>query len=59
MPWFPKSAWVGLHDSPYFETHSFLTWQCHVEKQDVSCFLCSRFSYFTFEGVAKLLWRRS
>jgi hypothetical protein len=49
MPWFSKSACVGLHDGPYFETQSF---------QGVSCFLCTEFSYFTFEDVAKQLWRR-
>jgi len=44
--------------SPYFETQSFLTWKCHVEQQDVSYFLCTEFSYFNFEDVAKQLWRR-
>jgi hypothetical protein len=58
VPSFSKSPCAGLHDSPYFETQSFLTWKCHVEQQDVSYFLCTEFSHFTFEGVAKQLWRR-
>jgi hypothetical protein len=59
MTWSSKSACAGLRDSSALRGSVVSHLEMSREQQDVSYFLCIEFSYFTFEGMAKLLWRRS